>query len=191
MLLNFDSRQVEPRQSIEPVPSGWYVAQITASEEVPVNGKPDCSRLKLELTIIDGDYKGRKAWDGLNLKRPDDKAKQIAYETLSAICHATGVIAPGPSSDLHMRPMLVRLVLTPAQLDANGAELYGPKNEVKDYKKIDGANAAPGAGVAGNSAGVPSWAAGGQAQPAANTSPAQPAAGGLSPPGSWAQPPKV
>lgn len=193
MLLNFDSRQVEPRQSVEPLPAGWYVMQITASEEVPVNGKPDCSRLKLELTCIDGTYKGRKAWDGLNLRRPDDKAKQIAYETLSSICRATGVIAPGPSSDLHMRPMLVRLVLTPAQMDDKGAELYALKNEVKDYKAIDGATAAPGAGIAGNAAGVPDWAgAAASAQPAATTSPLTTVAGGgLAPLGSWAQPPKV
>lgn len=136
--LNFDARQVDPAQAFDPVPAGWYTVQITASETKPTS-KNNGSYLQLEMTILDGQYKGRKLFDRLNLNNENPVAVEIAYRTLSAICHATNVIQVRDSSELHNRPMEAKVSVRPA--DGN----YDASNDVKGYRALgSGANAQQG-----------------------------------------------
>lgn len=128
--LNFDANEVAPSTKPDPIPNGEYRMAIVASEvKTTSNGKG--KYLKLELQVLEGEYRGRKAWDQLNIVNENAQAQQIAQGQLSAICHATGVMKLTNSAQLHDIPMLVRLVVTK---DAG----YDPKNDVKAYKAIDG-----------------------------------------------------
>lgn len=146
--LNFDATNVAPIQPMEPVPSGWYTAHMTASEMKPTsNGQG--AYLETEYTILAPEqYKGRKLFDRMNLQNANAAAVEIAYRTLSAICHAVGVIQVADSSQLHHRPLQVRAVLRPAvTADQSGdGKPHEASNEVKGYKAVDGA--APGAAAA-------------------------------------------
>lgn len=159
---NFDASTVAPSAPMEPVPTAWYKAMITASE-IKNTKSGDGRYLEIELQILEGQYAGRKLWDRLNLWNNSAKAVEIAQRTLSAICHATGKIHVQDSVELHNLPLQVRAVY----IEEPG---YNPKNEVKGYKPIEGAQ--------------PQVAAA-PAQPAAQPGPAaQPPAG--APP--WARP---
>lgn len=138
--LNFDARQVDPQQSFEPIPAGWYNMMIVESEMKPTsNGQG--AYLQLTLKVVDGQYAGRQVFDRLNLQNPNPVAVEIAYRRLSAYCHATGVIQVQDSQQLHGIPFKARVSV---RTDSTGQ--YEPSNEVKAVKHINedtGTTAAP------------------------------------------------
>ena len=123
----FDANQVDPSVVYEPLPAGWYKAVITTSEEKPTKAQTG-SYLQLSLEVIEGPMQGRKLTDRLNLNNPNATASEIAYRTLSAICHAVGVMTPRSSQDLHDKPLMVKVKVKPADGQ------YSASNEVVGYK---------------------------------------------------------
>lgn len=129
----FDATNVAPRQSREVMPSGWYLAAITESEV----GSPDMTRtiIKVELTIQDPpEFRGRKAFDNLNVRNPNSEAERIARETVSSINHAIGKLRTNDTQEWHGIPMAVRLSIEPPTKDEHGNEKFPAKNKVADYK---------------------------------------------------------
>jgi hypothetical protein len=135
-LAGFDAEQVEPQDSFDPLPARWYQVIISDSEMKPTK-KNDGQYLQLELEVIEGEYQGRKVWDRLNLDNPNNTAVEIAQRALSAICRAVGVMAPNDSTELHDRPFEVKLSVKPAKGE------YEASNEVKGYRALGEAPAAP------------------------------------------------
>lgn len=128
----FDATQVAPAEDFSPIPAGDYLAMMIDSEMKPTkagNGE----YLNCALEIIDGAHKGRRLWDRLNLRNQNETAVKIAQGTLSAICHAVGVLRPKDSVELHGKPMLVKVVLEERD-DKPGSW----RNEVKGYLPAGG-----------------------------------------------------
>lgn len=144
--LNFDATNVQPATARDPVPSGWYVGAITASEMKPTD-KPGGMYLELEETILEGPYQGFKVFDRLNLQNANPVAVEIAYKQLSAICHAVGVIQVASSDQLHNRPMQIKVTKREAGTNPQNGTQYDANNEVKGYKAVGAqqptANVAP------------------------------------------------
>lgn len=150
-LSGFNAAEVEPQGSFEPIPAGWYTAMVTDSEFKPTkNGQGEY--LQLRLDIIKGEYEGRVIFDRLNLNNPNQTAVEIAQRQLSSICRAVGIMTPTDSSELHDKPLKVKVSIRPA---GNG---YEASNEVKAYDAADGASApsqpAQSSGGAAQSGGV-------------------------------------
>lgn len=136
--LNFDASQVAPSVAPEAKPAGWYVCMATASEMKPTKDGVG-QYLEFEFTILaPQEYAGQKFFDRLNLVNSNPMAVEIAFKTLSAICHATGVIQVQDSAALHNRPLQLKVSLRPAGPGADGV-VRDATNEVKGYKAIDGA----------------------------------------------------
>ena len=101
----------------------------------------------LTFQVIEGEYKNRLLWARLNLDNPNATAVQIARAELSAICRATGVLAPNDSLELHNLPLVIHVRCK--RRDDTG-EIT---NEIKGYSaKEKPAPAAP----AGNNS-TPPW----------------------------------
>lgn len=124
--LNFDANEVEPNAGFEVVPAGEYDAVIVASKVEPTK-KGDGKMAVLELQILSGEYQNRKLFDRLNLWNPNEKAVQIARGTLSAICRAINVLQPKDTTQLHNKPLRVKVAVS-------DDPQYGKRNEVKGYK---------------------------------------------------------
>lgn len=120
----FDASTVAPQQPMEAIPGGWYNAEITDGE-VKASGDGTGIRMELEWTALDGPYKGRKVWDGLNIQNNSVKAQEIAQQQLSAICHATGVIRLQDVQELFRKPHQIKV-------DIEGGRYVGPGNELLD-----------------------------------------------------------
>jgi len=146
----FDANQVDPNVVYEPLPAGWYKAVITTSEEKPTKAQTG-SYLQLGLEVIEGPMQGRKLTDRLNLNNPNATASEIAYRTLSAICHAVGVMAPRQSSDLHDRPLMVKVKVKPADGQ------YSASNEVAGYEAPGKPVAQETAPAGASGAATPPW----------------------------------
>lgn len=146
--MKFDSSTVEPNV-FKPMPTAWYPIQIVDSEMKPVKDNDKNAYLNLTIEILDGEFKGRKVWDRLNLYNDNPVTKEIAHKQLSAICRATGVNVLEDSAQLHGIPMMARIFKKAASGD------YDETNEVKSYKAMESTagGAAPGAQQQ-----PPSWA---------------------------------
>ena len=120
---SFDATSVEPTTAHDLLPAGKYRAQIVESEmRVTKNGMGQF--LWLMLDILEGEYKGRKIFDQLNLVNPNPTTVEIAQRTLSAICHATGRLHVSDSEELHLIPMTIQVKIRPPK---NG---YGESNAI-------------------------------------------------------------
>lgn len=130
-LLNFNAATVAPSEgAMSAIPAGWYNAAIDESEMKPTkdgNG----AYLQLRFTIIDGQYANRKVFTRLNLQNANPVAQKIAYEDLSAICHAIGQMQVAESAQLHGIPMKVKVKLRAASGE------YEASNEINSYKNIN------------------------------------------------------
>ena len=125
-LSGFDANNVQPNEGFTPLPAGEYDAIIVESEMKPTKDGTG-KYLQLKLQILNGAYQNRTLFDRLNLVNKNDTAVQIAKGTLSAICRAVNVLTPNDSSELHSKPLSIKVAI---RNDQNG----NPQNEVKGYK---------------------------------------------------------
>lgn len=124
-LEGFDANNVPP-SSFDVLPAGEYEAVIVSSEMKTTQAGTG-EYLKLQLQVLNGEHQNRVLFDNLNIKNPSPKAQEIARGTLSAICRAVGVMEPKDSSELHNKPLRVKVAVE------KSAE-YGEQNRVKAYK---------------------------------------------------------
>lgn len=111
-----------------PLPAGRYTAHIVKTEMKATktgNGK----YLALTLEITEGEHKGRKLWDNLNLENPSTQAVEIAESTLAKICNSVGKIKIKDGDEL----LFAELDVVLATEHSLG---FSPKNVVKDYLKV-------------------------------------------------------
>ena len=150
-LNGFDAHEVDPNVGFDPIPAGKYLAVITATEMKPTkNGKGEY--LQIEFEVIDGPHKGRKVWDRLTLKHPNEQTVQIARGTLSALCRAVGVMKPKDSIELHNLPLVISVGCK--NRDDNGE----PTNIIKGYAKRESSGVpGPSRPAATANGSVPPW----------------------------------
>lgn len=127
----FNANNVKPNKGFDALPVGEYDAIIVASEMKPTNAG-NGEYLNLTLQVLSGQYQNRKLWDLLNLKNPSQDAVDIAKGTLSAICRAVNVMEPNDSSELHNKPLRVRV-----KIDKDG------RNKITSYKPRQAGGPAP------------------------------------------------
>jgi hypothetical protein len=124
---NFDASTVAPQASTGPLPAGTYLAHITESDVQPLksgNGEG----LKLTFEIIDGQFKGRRVWENLNIRHSNEDTQRIAQSQLSALCHAVNVIKLLDTAALHFKPVRINVTVREAQ------GIYKASNNIKGYE---------------------------------------------------------
>ena len=124
MQLQFDATQYNPQQGPSALPvsdsQGWPV-RIVASEAKPTkDGKG--GYLELTLEIIDGQFKGTRGADRLNIWNQFQEAVDIAFRRLSAYCHVIGKYRIGQSEELHNQPF--RVVVRQQKNNPEYTEIY-------------------------------------------------------------------
>lgn len=134
---NFDANAVAPATPFEILPAGKYEVQIVRSEMKSTKDS-NGSYLWLEMAVLSGNCEGQKIFDRLNLINHNQQAVEIAERTLSAICHAIGVMNVDDSEKLHYKPMIVDVRVKPAGPDKQGVHRE-TQNEIKGYSSVNGA----------------------------------------------------
>lgn len=178
--LAFDATKVAPQQPLEAIPReqcGWMPAIIIESAVAATKTNKDGTRLALTAEIIDGDCKGRRVFDGFNLKNSNKVAEEIGMSQLSALCHATGVMKVADSAELHNKPFLLKVGFEDGR--TVGDKTYEAKNYFAGFKPLDGAAAATPASTAGTGGAAPPW--GGKKDATLSPTPAKPTPGGKKP----------
>lgn len=126
----FDASTVAPQQSFSPIPAGVYVAQVVDSDLKPLksgNGEG----LSLTMEVLDGECRGRKVFANLNIRHTNPEAQRIGQSQLSALCHAAGVIRLQDTTQLHNKPLRMRVKI-------RKQEGYDDRNEVSGFEPFAG-----------------------------------------------------
>jgi hypothetical protein len=122
MDFNFDATKVDPKSEYSPIPVGTYTVMLIDSVWKDTKAG-DGRYVKLTFEVADeGDLKGRRIYENLNLVNKNPTAVAIANRKLSAICHAVGVMQLTDTAQLHFKPFKVKV----------GISKDGSSNEVKD-----------------------------------------------------------
>ena len=130
MKLSFDASKVEPNVGLSVLPAGKYTVSLESCEQRD-NKDNDGQHLAVMLNVEEGKYEGRKVFHTLNLWNESAKAKDFAQGTLSAICHATGVI------DLEDTDELIGIPIV-ADIRVTEQKTFGKKNVVNAYQAVGG-----------------------------------------------------
>lgn len=140
-----------------PVPPGEYRVIIKDSERKETrNGMG--AYYQLDLEIIEGEHKGRKLIERLNLENQNQQAVDIAQRTLNAICVAVGKMSISDTAELHDIPMIAVVKVDPPKpYMKDGVEMPGsPSNSIRTYKPVTAAAPAAAASAA-PAASTPPW----------------------------------
>lgn len=134
----FDATQVAPQEPINPIPAGVYLAQVVESDVRPL--KSGAGRaIALTFQVLQGPYANRKVFSNLNVEhRGSAEAERIAQQQLSALCHAAGVVNLQDTTQLHMRPVQIRV-----KVSKDDSGRYGDRNEVTGYEAAPSGMAPP------------------------------------------------
>lgn len=153
--ITFDATHIEPADTFDVLPKGKYLCMAIDSKIKPTKSGTG-EYLEITFEVIDGQGKGRKIWERLNIRNSNKKAEEISQRQLSALCRSIGVMNLSDTDQLHNIPVVL-------DVDIEQREGYEPQNRVKGYSP------------SGSTAPVASNAALRAAAPAA---PAAPAANG-------------
>lgn len=117
--------------SFDALPAGDYIAAIVDSKMKTTKAGTG-EYLSLTWEIMEGEYKGRKLFENLNLQNPNPKAQEIARGSFAAIRKATNVLNPQDSVDLHNIPVAIKVggKKDEAGEIQNVIKAYKPKSEL-------------------------------------------------------------
>jgi len=139
--INYVPGSAEPAQ-FDDIPAGEYLVMIVSSDKKDTSDRTG-QFIALEHQIMEGQYKGRKLFNNLNLWNRSDAAVKIAEGTLESICRAQSRIeAVGDTVELHNIPMIAKVAYnTTRKNNKTGGvdELKeGQRNSITAYKKYEG-----------------------------------------------------
>lgn len=124
----FDATTVAPQDSFDCIPAGVYTAQATESEIKPTKDGTG-TRLNFTFRILDGQHVGRVVFCSLNIANRSKVAEDIAQKQLSQFCYAVGVLKVSDSSQLHNRPVRIKVKI-------KTDDQFGDKNEISAFEAI-------------------------------------------------------
>jgi hypothetical protein len=123
--ISFDANNVAPAESFDVLPKGKYLCMAVASQIKPT-AKGTGDYLEITFEVIDGQGKGRKIWERLNIRNVNKKAEEISQRQLSALCRSVGVMNLQDTDQLHNIPVVL-------DIDIETRDGYDPQNRVKGY----------------------------------------------------------
>lgn len=133
-----------PQNEYEPIPAGTYNAMIMESEIKDSSTGGQYVQLRIEIT--GPTQAGRSVFERLNIRNQNEKAVQIALQTLGSICKAVGLNSVSDTNELHNRPFKVTLDVEqgkPYEDKITGEMKQGnPQNRIKKYEKAETSAAA-------------------------------------------------
>lgn len=133
----FNAATVEPSQDFSPIPAGNYKAIISASSIDPAKSG-NGTNLVLTFKVVDGPHKNRELRTWLCVQHPNQQTQEIAQRNFSAICHAVGQIQCSDTSQLHGKPLLIKVSVEPDNRNPDQMQ-----NRIKSYMALQQANPEP------------------------------------------------
>lgn len=126
----FNANDLPEGGTFEPVPAGQYQVAITeATLETTKAGNGQY--IKLRMDIEGPTHEGRVLWCNINIRNPNPKAEEIARQQLGDIMRSIGLSQVSDTDQLVGGRLSVKVTV-------KEDEQYGPGNEVKGFKAVEG-----------------------------------------------------
>jgi hypothetical protein len=122
--------------AIEPVPAGWYSAQIVSAELCDTKAGTG-KYIKVRYDVTGPAHQGRVVFGNLNIRNPNPKAEEIGRQQLGEIMSAIGLRQVQDTDELIGGQLQIKVAI---RADPSGQ--YAPQNEVKGFRALSG-SAAP------------------------------------------------
>jgi len=122
-------------QGNEPLPPGWYTANITQAE-LKSTAAGDGQYIKLRYDITGPTHQGRVVFGNLNIKNASAKAEEIGRQQLGEIMRAIGLSRVQDTDQFIGSSIQVKLEVRPARTDEKTGKTYEATNDVKGFKAI-------------------------------------------------------
>lgn len=119
-------------------PAGDYIAKIVETGKVPTKETAALAvskrkhRFNLTWEITQGEHKGTKIFEGLNLEHQDDKTREYAEERLLSIQDACGVVNCDDLDDLKGIECSIKVSVK------KGDAQYPDSNAIRSYASAKG-----------------------------------------------------
>ena len=118
--------------SFDPLPRGWYSATIAGAElKTTKNGTGQYIAVRYD--IIGPTHQGRVVFGNINIRNQNIKAEEIGRAQLGELIRSIGVATLKDTDQLMGKSVQIKL-------DISQQEGYDPRNEVRAFKAIGGAN---------------------------------------------------
>ncbi|MEZ0535377.1 DUF669 domain-containing protein [Enterobacter sp. KB-221C9] len=136
--LQFNSAEVEPQASFDPIPKNWYQLMIEEVELKPT-ATGTGSYLSLRLRVNEGEFANRVVFDMITYSNPNQQAVDIGHRKLSQLCRAVGIVELTSTDLLENRIVMGKVGI---KIDKTGQ--YDDRNDIKEYKNASEATTAVG-----------------------------------------------
>ena len=153
-VFDLNEMPVAEKRDFEPIPAGWYTAAI-AGAELKTTKAGTGNYIAVRFDITGPEQQGRVVFTNLNTRNPNPKAEEIGRAQLGDIMRATGIAKLEDTDQLLGGNLSIKVTV-------KNDPTYGPGNEVKGFKAVDGSvppiAAAPAAVAPAASSAAPPWA---------------------------------
>lgn len=116
--------------SFEPLPAGWYQANIKGAEVKDTKAGTG-NYIAVQYDILGPTHQGRVVFGNLNIKNPNPKAEDIGRQQLGDLMRAIGLTTVQDTDELIGGQLEIKLAV-------RKSEEYGDSNDVKGYKALSG-----------------------------------------------------
>ena len=124
----------EGRGSFDPIPAGWYTAQIT-SAELKATKDGTGQYIAIRYDVLGPSYEGRVVWGNLNIRNASAKAEEIGRQQLGELMRATGLSKVRDTDQLIGGTLEIKVKVAKS-------EEFGDKNEVQAFRAAGGSKPA-------------------------------------------------
>ncbi len=153
-----DLPQREEAGNYDPLPAGWYTANISGAE-LKATKAGDGQYIAVRYDITGPTHQGRVVFGNINVRNASAKAEEIGRQQLGEIMRAIGLAKVSDTDELIGGGLSIKLDIKEATAD------YKARNEVRGFKAIEGspttfkaAAPAPSAPAGGPAKAAPPWA---------------------------------
>lgn len=135
-----DSKITASTGTPEAVPSGDYDLQQESSEIITTRDGSGML-LRVTLSVLSGEYEGRKIFPQFNIVNKNVQAQNIGVSEFKALCLACGVDyeqAKRETESLNFMPFRAKIGFDKQNINAQTGVPYPPKNRVLKYYPFGG-----------------------------------------------------
>lgn len=154
----FNANDLPEGGGFEPVPAGNYTVSVTEAGLQDTKEKTG-QYIKIRMDIEGPSHQGRVLFANINIRNPNPKAEEIGRQQLGDIMRAIGLSQVSDTDQLIGGRLQVKVTV-------KNDEKYGPGNEVKGFKAVEGSvppapsgpSVPSGGGQESPAGGKPPWA---------------------------------
>lgn len=162
-LNGFNANDHEDMADFSALPEGWYLVNITKDEVKTSQANQASKYLKIEMTVLDGPFKGRKVWNNLNLwyDNVDASKKQnvigMAQREMATLCRTVNVLNPASSEQLYNIPFGIKIKHKKNDLTGEMDDTIGKYCSEREFASKSSSNPAPTAANNNAASNTPAW----------------------------------